>query len=358
MFSATSVITFIVVLGVLVGIHEFGHFIVARFCGVQVETFSLGFGPKILSKKVGSTEYCLSLIPLGGYVRMLGDDPNEEIPEDERDRSFLSQPVRKKIAIVIAGPLFNLLLAVFIYSAVYMVGFPTVTAVIGEVQEGSAAESSGMQGGDKILAIEDFEISDWDEIRATVQESDGETLNFLVLRDGDQIDLKVTPRLKETEDVFGDKHPTWLIGITPKGDQITKRYNPMKAIYLGTENTIKLTYLTMKGILKMIQGKISSDNIGGPLLIAQIAGEQASRGFSNIVLFMAMLSINLGVLNLFPIPVLDGGHLVFFTIEGILGHPLSLKKREIAQQVGFFLIVSLMVFAFYNDIMRFFVNPS
>ncbi len=358
MFSVSAVITFIVVLGVLVGIHEFGHFIVARFCGVQVETFSLGFGPKILSKKVGPTEYCLSLVPLGGYVRMLGDDPNEEIPEDERERSFLSQPVRKKIAIVVAGPLFNLLLAVFIYSGVYMVGFPTVTAVVGEVQEGSAAELAGMQSGDHVLAIEETNISDWDEIRANVQESGGETLHFLVQRGGNQIDLKVTPRSKETEDVFGDKHPTWLIGITPKGDQITKRYNPVKAIYLGTENTIKLTYLTMKGILKMIQGKISSDNIGGPILIAQIAGEQASRGFSNIVLFMAMLSINLGVLNLFPIPVLDGGHLVFFTIEGIIGRPLSLKKREIAQQVGLFLIISLMVFAFYNDIMRFFINPS
>ncbi|MFQ5588112.1 MAG: RIP metalloprotease RseP [Nitrospiria bacterium] len=358
MFSASTVLTFIIVLGVLVGIHEFGHFIVARMCGVQVQTFSLGFGPKIASKKVGPTEYCLSIIPLGGYVRMLGDDPNEEIPDDEKDRSFLTQPVRKKIAIVIAGPLFNLLLAAFIYSGIYMVGFPTVTAVIGQVQENSAAEAGGMQAGDEVLTIENRDIADWDEVRETVQKSGGKPLHFLVHRDGKEVELNITPRLKESKDVFGDAQHSWLIGITPKGDQITKRYNPVKAVYLGVENTIKLTYLTVKGIARMIQGKISSDSLGGPILIAQIAGEQAQQGFSNVVLFVAMLSINLGVLNLFPIPVLDGGHLVFFSIEGIMGRPLSLKMREIAQQVGLFLIISLMVFAFYNDIMRIFVNPG
>ncbi len=358
MFSVTAILTFIAVLGVLVGIHEFGHYIVARMCGVQVETFSLGFGPKIASKKIGPTEYCLSIIPLGGYVRMLGDDPNEEIPEDEKDRSFLSQPVRKKIAIVLAGPAFNLLLAIVIYSGIYMTGFPTVTAVIGEVQADSAAEAGGIQTGDKVLTIENQEIDDWEGVRETVQKSSGKMLHFLVQRDGKEVDLNITPQLKESTDVFGDAQPHWLIGITPKGDQITKRYNPVKAIYLGIENTAKLTYLTVKGIFKMIMGKISSDSLGGPILIAQIAGEQAERGFSNVILFVAMLSINLGVLNLFPIPVLDGGHLVFFTMEGIMGRPVSLKMREIAQQVGLFLIISLMVFAFYNDIMRVFVKPG
>ncbi len=358
MFSLTTILTFIIVLGVLVGIHEFGHYIVARMCGVQVQTFSLGFGPKIASKKVGPTEYCLSVIPLGGYVRMLGDDPNEEIPEEEKSRSFLTQPVRKKIAIVVAGPLFNLLLAVLIYSGIYMTGFPTVTAVIGEVQEDSAAEAGGMLPGDKVIAIENEQISDWEEVRETVQGSGGKPLYFLVQRDGQEVELNITPRSKESEDVFGDAQAVWLVGITPKGDQITKRYNPVKAIYMGTENTIKLTYLTVKGIFKMIMGKISSESLGGPILIAQIAGEQAERGFSNVILFVAMLSINLGVLNLFPIPVLDGGHLLIFSIEGIIGRPISLKIREIAQQVGLFLIISLMVFAFYNDIMRIFVNQG
>lgn len=358
MFSASSVFTFIIVLGVLVAVHEFGHYIVARMCGVQVETFSLGFGPKIASKKIGPTEYCLSIIPLGGYVRMLGDDPNEEIPEEQRARSFLAQPVRKKIAIVIAGPLFNLLMAFVIFSGVFMAGLPVLEPIIGKIQENSAAEQGGLQPGDRVLAIEGQKISEWDEIRDLLQKKGGSTLHFLVERAGTQIDLPLTPVKKEGEDLFGDAQPFWLIGIMPDGAHFTRRYNPIKAIYLGAERTLDVTVLNIVGIKKMIQGKVSSDNIGGPLLIAQIAGEQASQGFLNVVLFIAVLSINLGIINLFPIPILDGGHLVFFIIEGIIGRPLSIKKREIAQQVGLFLIVSLMVFAFYNDIMRFFVKPG
>ncbi len=358
MFSISSVLTFIAVLGVLVLVHEFGHYIVARMCGVQVETFSLGFGPKIASKKVGPTEYCLSIVPLGGYVRMLGDDPNEEIPEDERERSFLTQPVRNKIAIVFAGPLFNLLMALLIFSVTFMIGLPVLTSVVGEVQEDSAAEQGGIQTGDRIVAIEDHEIAEWEEIRETLQTNGGRELLFSVDRAGEQLRLKITPRKKEANDVFGDSHPLWLIGILPNGDHITKRYNPITAIYLGAERTVDMTVLNVVGIVKMIQGKISSDNIGGPIMIAKIASQQASEGFLNIVLFVAVLSINLGIINLFPIPILDGGHLVFFMIEGIIGRPLSIKKREIAQQLGLFLILSLMVFAFYNDIMRFFVNPG
>ncbi len=358
MFSVTSAVAFIVVLAVLVGVHEFGHYIVARMCGIQVETFSLGFGPKIFSKKIGPTEYCISIIPLGGYVRMLGDDPNEEIPEEERARSFLSQPVRKKIAVVIAGPAFNLLMAFVIFWGVFMVGLPVLSPVVGEIQEDSAAKQAGLQTEDRVLSIEGKTITEWEEIRSTLQEKGGSTLNFLIERSGDQLELEITPKSKESTNVFGDPETLWLIGILPEGEQFTRRYNPMTALYLGAERTIDMTVLNVVGITKMIQGKISSDNIGGPILIAQIAGQQASQGFLNILLFVAVLSINLGIINLFPIPILDGGHLVFFMIEGIIGRPLSIKKREIAQQVGLFLIVSLMVFAFYNDIMRFFVKPG
>lgn len=358
MFSITSALTFIAVLGVLVAVHEFGHYIVARMCGIQVETFSLGFGPKILSKKIGPTEYCISIIPLGGYVRMLGDDPNEEIPEEERARSFLSQPVRNKIAVVIAGPLFNLLMAFVIFWGVFMAGLPVLSPVVGEVQEDSAAKKGGLQTEDRVLSIEGQAIMEWEEIRSTLQEKGGSPLGFVIERHGDRIDLTITPVKKETTNVFGDPITLWLIGILPEGEQFTRSYNLMDALYLGAERTIDMTMLNVIGIVKMIQGKLSADNIGGPILIAQIAGQQASQGFLNLVLFVALLSINLGIINLFPIPILDGGHLVFFMIEGLIGRPLSIKKREIAQQVGLFLIVSLMVFAFYNDIMRFFVNPS
>ncbi|MBI3805835.1 MAG: RIP metalloprotease RseP [Nitrospirae bacterium] len=358
MFSLSAIVTFLIVLGVLVFVHEFGHYIVARMCGVQVQTFSLGFGPRLISRRWGPTEYCLSVIPLGGYVRLLGDDPKEEISPEEKDRSFLTQPVRKKIAIVVAGPLFNLLLALVIFVGVFMTGVPSLTSDVGEVQPGSAAALAGMKSGDRILEIEGKKIAQWEEIRDTLQKSDGKELHFVVEREGQPLPLQVTPTMKETQDVLGDSHKLWLIGILPKGSHTIKKYDPLTAAMMGAHRTWEMIELNVLGILRLIQGKISSDTIGGPILIAQMAGQQANEGILNVVLFIAILSINLGIINLFPIPILDGGHLLFFIIEGILGHPLSLKKREIAQQVGLFIIISLMVFAFYNDIMRFFVKQG
>ncbi|HLG21508.1 MAG TPA: RIP metalloprotease RseP [Candidatus Manganitrophaceae bacterium] len=358
MFSLSAIITFLIVLGVLVFAHEFGHFIVARMCGVQVQTFSLGFGPKIIARKYGATEYCLSAIPLGGYVRLLGDDPKEEVGSEERGRSFLAQNLKKKIAIVVAGPLFNLLLALFIFVGVFMVGVPSLTSDVGEVQEGSAAALGGMKSGDRIVSIEGNPIAQWEEIRETLQKSGGKELHFAVEREGIRVDLRITPTLKETQDVLGDSHQLWLIGVLPKGSHVIKKYDPITAAYMGAQRTWEMIALNVLGIFKLIAGKLPSDTIGGPILIAQMAGQQASEGLLNVVLFIAILSINLGIINLFPIPILDGGHLLFFIIEGVIGKPVSVKAREIAQQVGLFIIISLMVFAFYNDIMRFFVKPG
>ncbi len=343
---------FLGVLGVLVVFHEFGHFSVARLCGVQVETFSVGFGPKLWSKKVGPTEYCISIIPLGGFVRMLGDDPSVEISPEERNRSFLTQPVSKKIAIVVAGPFFNLMLAFFIFSGVFMIGVPLLMPHVGEVTKGSAAELGGMQAGDQILKIGDQKIEQWEEIREILQESSGGAIPFTISRNGTEQSLTITPIKKEVKDIFGDEKPTWLVGIAPKGDQFTKQYNPFAALELGLKRTVQMTTLNLVGIIKMIEGKISSDNIGGPILIGQMAAKQAEEGFLHLALFTAFISINLGVINLFPIPMLDGGHLLFFLIEAIIGRPVSIKAQEKAQQMGLFLLVSLMVFAFYNDIMR------
>jgi regulator of sigma E protease len=358
MFSLSSIVTFLIVLGVLVFVHEFGHYFVARLCGVQVQTFSLGFGPRLFSRKWGPTEYCVSIIPLGGYVRLLGDDPKEEVSPEERDRSFLAQSVKKKIAIVVAGPLFNLLLALLIFVGVFMTGVPSLTSEVGEVQPSSAAGAAGMKPGDRIVEIEGKPIHQWEEIRETLQKSGGKELLFVVEREGERIELKVTPMMKETQDVLGDSHQLWLIGILPKGTHTIKQYDPLTAAAMGARRTWDMITLNVLGIFRLIQGKISSDTIGGPILIAQMAGQQANEGVLNVVLFIAILSINLGIINLFPIPILDGGHLLFFIIEGIMGRPLSLKKREIAQQVGLFLIISLMVFAFYNDIMRLFIKQG
>ncbi|MFQ5950233.1 MAG: RIP metalloprotease RseP, partial [Nitrospiria bacterium] len=345
MFSLNTIVTFLVVLGILVFVHEFGHYIVARICGVQVQTFSLGFGPKILSKQWGPTEYCISIVPLGGYVRLLGDDPNEEVATEELERSFLAQKVSKRIAIVIAGPLFNLLLALVIFSGSFMVGERVQTSDVGEVQEDSPADRGGMKPGDQIVAIENQPIAEWEEIRKALQKQGGQELNFVVERDGREVALTISPEKKELKDPLGDTHSRWVIGIIPSGESFTKHHDPITAVYKGTEMTSRWIGMTVLGIVRMIQGRISRDNIGGPILIAKLAGESASHGLMNVAFFTALISINLGILNILPIPVLDGGHLAFFIIEAILGRPLSLKKREIAQQVGLFLIISLMVFA-------------
>ncbi len=358
MFTLTAIVTFILVLSVLILFHEYGHFSVARLCGVGVTTFSLGFGPKLWSKKVGETEYCLCAFPLGGYVRMVGDDPTEELPEEDKARSFLAATLLKRIAIVCAGPFFNFILAFFVFWGLFMAGIPALAPEVGAVDKESPAFLGGILAGDKIISINDKPIEQWEEIRENIQESNGAVVRFLVSRAGAKKTLSITPMKKETKDIFGDPQLSWIIGILPGKNQFTKRYDPISAFGLGLARTGQMIELNTVGIFKLIQGKIAADNIGGPILIAKMAADQAEQGLMNVLLFAAMISINLGVINLFPVPMLDGGHLAFFLIEAVIRRPLSIKAREMASQVGLFLLVSLMVFAFYNDIMRFFVNPG
>ncbi len=357
MFSLSSIAVFLFVLGVLVIVHEFGHFIVARACGIQVETFSIGFGPKIFSKKYGDTEYCLSLLPLGGYVRMLGDDPTEEVPPESQARAFLTQPLLNKTAVVLAGPGFNLLLALVIFIGLFMVGVPSLAPVVGEVQKDMPAANGGMRPGDRITEVNSDPIKQWEDIQLALQAGDGKTIDIRVMRGDTQVDLRVTPISKTFPDVFGATHPLWVIGIMPKGEHFVTRHDPLTAIFLGARRTWEMTVLTGVGIGKLVTGQLSSDTIGGPILIAQMAGKQAAEGVGPVVLFIAIMSINLGVINLLPIPVLDGGHLFFFLLEAIIGRPISVKIREGAQRIGMAFILSVMVFAFYNDLVRIFVKP-
>ena len=353
-----TILSFIVVLGVLIFIHEFGHFIVARKVGVKVLTFSIGFGPKLFKRTVGDTEYALSAFPLGGYVRLLGDDPKEEIDPSERHRSFLNQKVSKKIAIVFAGPLFNLLLAAVIFSGIFIGGVPSVTSEIGKVREDSPAQQAGFQSGDRMVMIDGHPVEAWEEIVQYVQASEGREMQFTVERAGSRIPLKVTAVEGETLNLFQETVSVWVIGVESAGEFVLKHHNPAYAVYLGIEKTWEMTKLTVIGIYKLIQGKLPANTIGGPIMIAQIAGEQVNKGFLNIMLFVAILSINLGVINLLPIPILDGGHLLFFAIEAVMGKPVSLRKREIAQQVGLFLLIFLMLFAVYNDVDRIMTGPK
>lgn len=356
MFSLQSIFAFVFVLGILVFFHELGHFLIARRIGVKVLKFSLGFGPKLVGRKIGETEYLISAVPLGGYVKLLGEDPTEEMSPEDSGRSFSDQTVGKRIAIVMAGPLFNLILAALIFVFLFMVGIPLLTTEIGDVVADSPAMKAGILAGDKIVAINAKEISLWDEMREIIETNREQAMTFTVQRGDSRIDLMITPMVVDDENPLKEKVRVGRIGVRPKGAFIIKRYNPVSAVLLGIERTWNITELTVLGIIKIFQREIPADTIGGPILILQMAGQQASEGFVNIMLFIAILSINLGVINLFPIPILDGGHILFFLIEAVIGKPVSIKKREIAQQVGLFLLVSLMLFAFYNDIMRFFIK--
>ncbi len=342
----------ILVLCVLIFVHELGHFLVAKKLGVGVEKFSLGFGPKIFGKKMGETEYLISAVPLGGYVKLTGEDPDEEC--EDREHSFTEASVWRRLAIVSAGPFFNLLFAVLIFTLVYMLGVPSLSSVVGKVRIESPAIKAGLKANDKIVAIDGKEITLWDELREIVHNSPNKELVLKVERNSQELEIKVTPESQQTKNLFGEPITVGLIGIEPTSNLITEKYDPITSVYKGFQKTWEITYLTIISIKKLIQRVIPADNIGGPIFILKMAGDQAKVGLLSLAFFIALLSINLGILNLLPIPILDGGHILFFLIEALIGKPIAAKKREVAQQVGIAMLISLMVFAFYNDIMRFF----
>jgi len=348
-----SIVSVIILLGVLIFVHELGHFLVAKWSGVGVLKFSLGFGPRLLGRKIGETEYVLSAIPLGGYVKMLGESEDEEglSPDDEK-RSFLKQPVFKRIAIVAAGPLFNFLFAILAFAVVYAVGVPVSTSMIGVVQEGGAAFETGVRSGDVITAINDAQVSRWSELASAVGESKGEQLKIRIDRGSRVFDIYVTPQPVKSKNVFGEEIDTYRIGVGISDETVMEKKGPIGALSAGTQQTWGWTKLTCLGMVKILQGVVSPKELGGPILIAQMAGSQVRKGLVPFIFLMAVLSVNLGVLNLLPVPVLDGGHIAFFLIEAATGRAVTMRWREIAQQVGFFLLILLMIFVFYNDIAR------
>jgi regulator of sigma E protease len=346
------ILAFLWVLGILIFIHELGHFLIAKLSGVKVLKFSLGFGPKLIGKKIGETEYRVSLLPLGGYVKLLGDDPGEEIEQEEEGRTFRNQPVRKRMAIVLAGPLSNLLFAAFIFSLLFSLGIPQLSPVVGKVVDGFPAQKAGIRPGDVILKVNDEEIAQWSDLLSVIPKSEGKELKIILKREGEVLRISVAPRVIKGKNIFGEEITTYQIGIVPSGESVLKREPIHKAVVSGLYQSWYVTKLVVVSIIKIIQRVIPAKTIGGPILIAQMAGKQAQEGFLSLIFFTAVLSINLGILNLFPIPILDGGHLLFLSLEFIIGRPLSVKKLELAQQIGLIIIILLMVFAFYNDIMR------
>lgn len=435
-----KIFAFLVGLAVLIFVHELGHFLAARKCGVIVEKFSIGFGKKLFGFTSRGTEFIVAAIPLGGYVKMKGEELGEETSEEG---SFSAALPQHRLLIAFAGPAFNILFALAIYVFVYMIGVETIGPVIGTVKENSPALEAGLQTGDKIISVNNNPIRFWSQLQKKVYHSPGEKLDFQIERlNKGIINLEIIPTTEEIKNLFGDTEQVGLIGITPLANTITyikkesaaekaglqlndriiavqninifgwsdlrpaavdkpgelltfkiqrndteilipltptpktikgpdgndlkigeigigmsglmvlEQYGLIGSVSRAIKETWEMTSLIAISVQKMLFGSIPADQIGGPILIFQIYGEQAEQGFNEFIRLTALLSINLGLINLLPIPILDGGHILFFLIEIIKGRPVTEKNRELAQQVGFFMLISLMVFAFYNDIAR------
>ena len=289
---------------------------------------------------------------MGGYVKLLGESPGEELSPEEEKKSFLKQPVGKRIGIVAAGPVFNLLLAIVIFAIVYMIGIPVMTSEIGGLQPESPALEAGIAVGDKVAAINGKAVTKWDELSEIISQSQGKPLRITVRRNNIPLEITVTPRPVKTKNLYGEAVEAFKIGISPSPRTVIERLNPIAALGAGFRQTWVISKLTVISIVKMFQGVVSPKSLGGPILIAQIAGAQVQEGIIPFIMFMALLSINLAILNLLPIPVLDGGHLFFYVVEIVIGREVNLRWREMAQQAGFVLLVLLMVFVFMMDIER------
>jgi regulator of sigma E protease len=353
----TNIFAFIIVLGVLIFFHEFGHFLIARLFGVGVEKFSLGFGPRLIGKKIGITDYRLSAIPLGGYVKMVGEEPDAEIDPADLPLSFTHKPVVQRMLIVAAGPVFNILLAVLIFFGIFWAsGTFIMKPSIGSVRAGSPAAAAGLMKGDLITVINGIQINSWDEMAEIINASEGHTLSLSVRRQESTLDFSIAPEKMPTQNIFGEEIQRHVIGIEASRESYSKEMNPFEAFTESLRQSYRVIELMVVIIAKLIKGDISTDTLGGPIMIAQMAGDSAKAGVGSLIFFIALISINLAIINLLPIPVLDGGHLLFFLIEAIKGSPVSIKVREVAQQVGLFILILLMILVFYNDIHRIFFS--
>ena len=360
------IIPFLFVLSLVVFFHELGHFLVARWCGVRVLVFSIGFGPEIVGfNDRHGTRWKISAIPLGGFVKFFGDENAASVPDsarlavmdaDERAHSFTFQPVAKRAAIVVAGPLANFLLAIVIFAGVFMLyGKQTMSARVDSVQADSAAAEAGFKAGDLVVAINGRPIENFTEMQRIVGANAGEPLAITVDREGNQLVLKATPALKEVKDNFGNVQRVGILGISRSMAPEDLKLHPVappQAVVLAVQETWSVIERTLGYIGGVIAGREAANQLGGPIRIAQMSGQVASFGFVPLIQLAAVLSVSIGLLNLFPIPLLDGGHLLFYLIEGVRGRPLSERAQEMGFRIGLAIVLMLMIFATFNDIVH------
>jgi regulator of sigma E protease len=359
-------IPFLFVLTIVVFFHELGHFLVARRCGVRVLVFSVGFGPELLGfTDRHGTRWKISAIPLGGYVKFFGDENAASVPDpsaiagmsaEDRRSSFFHKPVSQRAAVVAAGPIANFILAIVIFAAVFATyGKQSSSARIDAVQPGSAAAAAGFQTGDVVLSIDGRNVSSFSDMQRIVGANAGRTLEFKVDRGGAPVLLKATPALKQGKDGFGNKYCQAVLGVsrsmTP-AEVKTETVDPFTALALGAAETWFIIDRTFSYLAGVFVGRECADQLGGPIRIAQISGQVASVSFAALMHLTAMLSVSIGLLNLFPVPLLDGGHLLFYGIEAVRGRPLSERAQEIGFRIGLALVLMLMIFATFNDIVH------
>ncbi|WP_108659326.1 RIP metalloprotease RseP [Acuticoccus kandeliae] len=360
------IVPFLFVLGIIIFIHEMGHFLVARWCGVAVDAFSIGFGPEIFGKvDRHGTRWRLSAIPLGGYVKFAGDENAASVPdreaiaqmsEAERRSSFYLKPLWQRAAIVAAGPFANFLLAIAIFAIFFMVdGRPMADAVVSSVEPESPAAAAGFEPGDVILSIDGSTVRDFSVVQRRVASAAGVPLQFTVDRGGDIVQLTATPEMREMTDPFGNPYSSGVLGVRREvgAEGIPREtLGPIQAVVAGVGETWYITTRTVEVVAGIITGTQSASQLGGPIRVAQVSGEVAGLGIAALFSLAAMLSVSIGLINLLPIPMLDGGHLLFYAIEGVRGRPLSERAQDVGFRIGLALVLLLMGFATFNDIVH------
>ena len=358
--SITGAATAIIILGFLIFFHELGHFCLARIFGMGVKTFSLGFGPRLVGVKRGKTNYQIAAVPLGGYVSLVGQDPDEELPEGFTPaEEFSSRPPWQRFLVILAGPIFNFLLAWLIYWGLFAANGLTIPLpVVGGVQAERPAASAGVLPGDRFISINGVLTPTWADVQKSVQGGSGEPLVVLMDRKGKEVSLTITPKQEPGKSIFGENITRWVIGVEYSGAHTKVPLGFFEAAPVGFKECLDTTALTFQSLAKLVKGAVPLDSVGGPISIVKMINDQTEHGATPVLLLAAFISINLFLLNLLPIPVLDGGHILFLCLEMINRRKVPQRVQEITTSVGFFLLLLLMGLVIFNDIARLFTGAE